>query len=70
MVAATEEVAEDLAGDVEGVITADTLTATLMATTEDMDMVGGAIPMDGVILTGGIIGGTTLTIPIPLLFLL
>ena len=43
---------------------ADTLTATVMAitaTTEDMDMVGRAILTDGVILTGGIIGGATPT---------
>jgi len=66
MVAATEEVGEDVAG----AIMADTLTVTVMAitaTTEDMDMVGGAIltdgaiPTDGVILTGGIIGGATPT---------
>ena len=71
--AATEEVAEHVAGVIMEGIMADTLTATVMAitaTTEDMDMVGGAILTgvvggailtDGVILTGGIIGGATPT---------
>ena len=53
----------------------DTLTVTAMAitvTTEDMDTVGGVIITDGVILTGGIIGGAIpmggiiLTIPTPI----
>ena len=73
MVAATEEVAEDvaevMAGVMAWVIMADTVTVTAMAITaitEGLDMDGGAILMDGVILTGGIIGGTILTIPTPI----
>ena len=66
MAAATEEVAEDVAG----VILAGTLTPIVMAitvTTEDMDMVGGVIlTTGGAILTGGVgevilTGGATRT---------
>jgi len=62
---------EEATEEVVGAIMGDTLTATAMAITGDMDTVGGVIliggvtPIGGVIPTGGVIltGGTILTIP-------
>lgn len=66
MVAATEEVAEAIMGDsveateevAEAVVTVMVVVVMVMvvtATTEDMDMVGGAILTDGATPTGGVI---------------
>lgn len=61
-VEATEELAEAVVTVMVVVVMVMVVTVmAITATTEDMDMVGGAIPTDGVILTGLIIGGATPT---------
>jgi hypothetical protein len=59
MVGGMEEATEEVVGAIMG----DTLTATAMAITGDMDMVGGVILIGEVIPTGG----TALIIPIIIL---